>query len=114
MRRRRRRSCRRYSPRGPSPNGSPGSPAWKASGLSRKIRGKWARTRVLGANGLIAEGSAVGGKPRGLAPNPVQFDEKPVQLTRAPQFAEHTDDILRALGKSDDELIDLKISGAVT
>lgn len=44
----------------------------------------------------------------------MQFDEKPVQLKRAPQFAEHTDDILRALGKSDDELIDLKVSGAVT
>lgn len=49
-----------------------------------------------------------------LVANPVQFDEKPVQLKRAPQFAEHTDDILRALGKSDDELIDLKVSGAVT
>jgi crotonobetainyl-CoA:carnitine CoA-transferase CaiB-like acyl-CoA transferase len=49
-----------------------------------------------------------------LVANPVQFDEKPAQITRAPQFAEHTDEILRALGKSDDELIDLKISGAVT
>jgi crotonobetainyl-CoA:carnitine CoA-transferase CaiB-like acyl-CoA transferase len=44
----------------------------------------------------------------------VQFDETPACLTRAPQFAEHTDDILRELGKSDDELIDLKIAGAVT
>jgi crotonobetainyl-CoA:carnitine CoA-transferase CaiB-like acyl-CoA transferase len=46
--------------------------------------------------------------------NPVQFDEKPVNLTRAPQFAEHTDEILRSLGKTDDDLIDLKIGGAVT
>ena len=69
---------------------------------------------ALRANGLIAEVLDCEGNPRELVANPVQFDEKPVQLTRAPQFAEHTDDILRALGKSDDELIDLKISGAVT
>ena len=69
---------------------------------------------ALRANGLIAEVLDSEGTPRELVANPVQFDEKPVQLTRAPQFAEHTDDILRALGKSDDELIDLKISGAVT
>ena len=69
---------------------------------------------ALRANGLIAEVLDSEGNARELVANPVQFDEKPVQLTRAPQFAEHTDDILRALGKSDDELIDLKISGAVT
>ncbi|MDT5014020.1 MAG: hypothetical protein QOD39_180 [Mycobacterium sp.] len=66
------------------------------------------------ANGLIAEVIDSEGTTRELVANPVQFDEKPAQLTRAPQFAEHTDEILRALGKSDDELIDLKISGAVT
>ena len=69
---------------------------------------------ALRANGMIAEVLDIDGTARELVANPVQFDEKPVQLTRAPQFAEHTDDILRALGKSDDELIDLKISGAVT
>jgi crotonobetainyl-CoA:carnitine CoA-transferase CaiB-like acyl-CoA transferase len=69
---------------------------------------------ALRANGMIAEVLDCEGTPRELVANPVQFDQKPVQLTRAPQFAEHTDDILRALGKSDDELIDLKISGAVT
>jgi crotonobetainyl-CoA:carnitine CoA-transferase CaiB-like acyl-CoA transferase len=66
------------------------------------------------ANGLIAEVIDSEGTTRELVANPVQFDEKPAQITRAPQFAEHTDEILRALGKSDDELIDLKISGAVT
>jgi crotonobetainyl-CoA:carnitine CoA-transferase CaiB-like acyl-CoA transferase len=35
-------------------------------------------------------------------------------LTRAPQFAEHTDDLLRELGRSEDEIIELKIKGAVT
>jgi crotonobetainyl-CoA:carnitine CoA-transferase CaiB-like acyl-CoA transferase len=69
---------------------------------------------ALRANGLIAEVIDSEGTTRELVANPVQFDEKPAHITRAPQFAEHTDEILRALGKSDDELIDLKISGAVT
>jgi crotonobetainyl-CoA:carnitine CoA-transferase CaiB-like acyl-CoA transferase len=44
----------------------------------------------------------------------VQFDETPAKLTRAPQFAEHTDEVLLALGISEDELLELKIDGAVT
>jgi crotonobetainyl-CoA:carnitine CoA-transferase CaiB-like acyl-CoA transferase len=69
---------------------------------------------ALRANGLVADVIDTEGTRRELVANPVQFDEKPVRLTRAPQFAEHTDEILRGLGKSDDELIDLKVSGAVT
>jgi hypothetical protein len=44
----------------------------------------------------------------------VQFDETPPELSRGPLFAEHTDDILRELGRSDDEIIELKVAGAVT
>ena len=69
---------------------------------------------ALRANGMIAEVLDVDGAKRELVSNPVQFDETPVSLTRAPQFAEHTDEILRGLGKSDDEVISLKIAGAVT
>jgi crotonobetainyl-CoA:carnitine CoA-transferase CaiB-like acyl-CoA transferase len=69
---------------------------------------------ALRANGLIAEVIDTEGTRRELVANPVQFDQKPVQIRRAPQFAEHTDEILRGLGRSDDELIGLKISGAVT
>jgi crotonobetainyl-CoA:carnitine CoA-transferase CaiB-like acyl-CoA transferase len=69
---------------------------------------------AMRANGLIAEVIDAEGAPRELVANPVQFDQKPPQLTRAPQFAEHTDEILRGLGKSDDDLISLKVSGAVT
>jgi crotonobetainyl-CoA:carnitine CoA-transferase CaiB-like acyl-CoA transferase len=87
------------------------------------MEGQWAvaqdpwelgQDTALRANGLIAQVLDADGAARELVANPVQFDEQPAALTRAPRFAEHTDEILRGLGKSDDELIDLKISGAVT
>jgi len=58
---------------------------------------------ALRANGLIAEVVDSDGAARELVASPVQFNEKPTQITRAPGFAEHTDEILRSLGKSDDE-----------
>ena len=66
------------------------------------------------ANGYIVDVTDADGKQRQLVANPVQFDETPPTLTRAPQFAEHTDDILHSLGKTDDDLIQLKIDGACT
>ncbi|MBB3606523.1 crotonobetainyl-CoA:carnitine CoA-transferase CaiB-like acyl-CoA transferase [Mycolicibacterium sp. BK556] len=66
------------------------------------------------ANGYIVTVTDAEGAQRHLVANPVQFDETPPTLTRAPQFAEHTDDILRSLGKDDDALIELKIDGACT
>ncbi|HEX3565187.1 MAG TPA: CoA transferase [Acidimicrobiales bacterium] len=54
------------------------------------------------------------GNERELVASPVQFDERPPTVTRAPQFAEHTDDLLRELGRTEDEIIKLKIDGAVT
>jgi crotonobetainyl-CoA:carnitine CoA-transferase CaiB-like acyl-CoA transferase len=73
-----------------------------------------AQDPALRANGMIGEVFDIDGSRRELVANPVQFDQTPASLTRAPQFAEHTDEILYELGKSDDELIDLKIAGAVT
>ncbi|TMK54455.1 MAG: CoA transferase, partial [Actinobacteria bacterium] len=66
------------------------------------------------ANGYIVPLVDADGKPRRLVANPVQFDETPPTITRGPLFAEHTDEILRELGKSDDEIIELKIAGACT
>jgi len=54
------------------------------------------------------------GNERQLVANPVQFDETPPAITRGPQFAEHTDDILLELGLSMEEIIQLKIDGACT
>lgn len=68
----------------------------------------------MDANGYILPVIDQEGNERRLVANPVQFDEQPPVLTRAPQFAEHTDDILRELGKSEDEIIQLKIDGACT
>ena len=69
---------------------------------------------ALRANGLIAGVTDADGVRRELVANPVQFDEVPVSITRAPQFAEHTDEILAELGMSGEKLIELKLAGAVT
>lgn len=66
------------------------------------------------ANGYLLPVDDLEGNERKLVASPVQFDERPPVLSRAPQFAEHTDDILRELGKTEDEIIRLKIDGAVT
>ena len=66
----------------------------------------------LEANGCILPVVDAEGNVRKLIANPVQFDETPPNLTRAPQLAEHTDDILRELGKSDEEIGQLKLDGA--
>jgi crotonobetainyl-CoA:carnitine CoA-transferase CaiB-like acyl-CoA transferase len=68
----------------------------------------------LRANGLIAPVVDADGVDRELVASPVQFDETPFDLARAPQFAEHTDEVLRSLGLSEEELIALKIDGAAT
>src|SRR5262249_15435626 len=68
----------------------------------------------LRANGLIATVVDAEGVDRELVTSPVQFDETPADLSRAPQFAEHTDEVLPSLGLSDEERIALKIDGAAT
>ena len=66
------------------------------------------------ANGLVAKVVDAEGKTRELIANPVLFDEENPTLTRAPQFAEHTDEVLTELGISMERLIEMKIAGAVT
>lgn len=70
---------------------------------------------ALRANGGIARVIDAEGTERELVASPVQFDETPMQrLTRAPQFAEHTDLVLKEIGLTDEQIIQLKIAGAVT
>lgn len=66
------------------------------------------------ANGYILQVTDEQGVARELVSSPVQFDETPFQITRAPQFAEHTDEVVLGLGHSEEELIQLKIDGAIT
>jgi crotonobetainyl-CoA:carnitine CoA-transferase CaiB-like acyl-CoA transferase len=66
------------------------------------------------ANGYILSVLDADGHQRELVSSPVQFDETPFEITRGPLFAEHTDDIVRSLGRTEDELIQLKIDGAIT
>jgi crotonobetainyl-CoA:carnitine CoA-transferase CaiB-like acyl-CoA transferase len=66
------------------------------------------------ANGRVVDVVDADGHPQKLVANPVKFDDGELSLTRAPQFAEHTDDVLRELGFDDDALIELKIAGAIT
>ncbi len=65
-------------------------------------------------NGYLLPVTDAEGNEHKLVASPVQFDETPPTITRAPQFAEHTDDILREIGKSEDEILQLKIDGACT
>lgn len=67
-----------------------------------------AHDEALTADGRIAEIVDAGGHPQKLVASPVRFDDDQASLTRAPQFAEHTDAVLRELGVDDDLLIELK------
>jgi len=65
------------------------------------------------ANGYLRE---VDGGARGrfaLVANPVQFDETAPALRRGPEMGEHTDEVLRELGSTTDELLQWKTDGVV-
>lgn len=68
----------------------------------------------LRANGYIAALTDIDGKEQELVTAPVQFDEEAATLTRGPDFAEHTDEILAELGLDDEAIVALKVAGAVT
>jgi crotonobetainyl-CoA:carnitine CoA-transferase CaiB-like acyl-CoA transferase len=89
----------------------------------KTMEGQWAAVQdplevaadpQMEANGYVLPVIDAKGTQRRLVASPVQFDETPPTLRRAPQFAEHTDDILGELGKTEDEIIQLKIDGAIT
>ncbi|MER7687197.1 CoA transferase [Streptomyces sp. NPDC097610] len=87
------------------------------------VEGQWAvvqNTYEVGHDpalreiGQIADVVDADGVTRQLVANPVQFNRETARLKRGPLFAEHTDEILRELGLTDEELLELKIAGAVT
>jgi crotonobetainyl-CoA:carnitine CoA-transferase CaiB-like acyl-CoA transferase len=65
------------------------------------------------ANHYVVDVAAQDGSSFKLVPSPLQFDAEPAELTRAPGHGEHTDEVLGGLGLSTEEILDLKVEGAV-
>jgi crotonobetainyl-CoA:carnitine CoA-transferase CaiB-like acyl-CoA transferase len=65
------------------------------------------------ANGYLPRTTDANANDFALAASPVQFDETPLDLTRAPGHGEHTDALLAELGYSEDEIIDFKVKSVV-
>jgi len=89
-----------------------------------KLEGAWAVVQTPGevltdpqvvANGYVRPVLAPDGETQvSLVANPVQYDETPPDLTRAPGAGEHTDEILeQELGLDWDAIIALKVAGVV-
>jgi crotonobetainyl-CoA:carnitine CoA-transferase CaiB-like acyl-CoA transferase len=72
-----------------------------------------AKDPQLTANGYIRDVVDAEGRDFKLVASPLQFDETPPDLTRAPTHGEHTDEVLLELGLDMDQIIDLKVKGAV-
>ncbi len=93
---------------------------WKE--LLLQVEGVWAPVQTAAelledpqvlANGYVQEVEAGSGATFKMVTSPLQFDEAAPQLTRAPDHGEHTDDVLLELGLAMEEIMDLKIKGAV-
>jgi crotonobetainyl-CoA:carnitine CoA-transferase CaiB-like acyl-CoA transferase len=65
------------------------------------------------ANGYLPSIEAGNGDSVQLVASPAQFDEQPVEMTRAPEHGEHTELILVDLGYDWDQIAAMKESGAV-
>jgi len=86
------------------------------------IEGVWAPVQSSGellddpqilANGYSTELEHSTGTKFRMIPSPIQFNEEPASLVPAPEHGEHTDEILLEAGYSLDEVIDLKVRGAI-
>ncbi|HUO47691.1 MAG TPA: CoA transferase [Acidimicrobiales bacterium] len=65
------------------------------------------------ANGYLQDSTAASGTTFRLVTVPVQYDETPAPIGRAPEFNEHGDQILESLGYDWDTVVDLKVKGVV-
>jgi crotonobetainyl-CoA:carnitine CoA-transferase CaiB-like acyl-CoA transferase len=65
------------------------------------------------ANGYLADVDDEVGRTLRLVTPPVQFDGAPYELRRAPDHGAHTDEVLVEAGYDMDEIVQLKIDGAI-
>jgi crotonobetainyl-CoA:carnitine CoA-transferase CaiB-like acyl-CoA transferase len=65
------------------------------------------------ANGYLGTVERADGVSFSLPAGAVQFDEHPAALHPCPELGEHTDAVLASLGYSWDEIVALKVSGAI-
>jgi crotonobetainyl-CoA:carnitine CoA-transferase CaiB-like acyl-CoA transferase len=65
------------------------------------------------ANSYIGEVDTDSGVSYQLPNVPVQFDEQPAELRRAPEHGEHTETVLSELGYARDEIAALKDAGVI-
>jgi crotonobetainyl-CoA:carnitine CoA-transferase CaiB-like acyl-CoA transferase len=65
------------------------------------------------ANGYVREVQAASGTMFKMIASPIQFDETAPDLIRGPEHGEHTDEVLGELGLDMDQLLELKIKGAI-
>ncbi|HVT21544.1 MAG TPA: CoA transferase, partial [Mycobacteriales bacterium] len=66
------------------------------------------------SNGYVRPVKSLDGNTEySLVANPVQFDETPPDLVRAPDHGQHTDEILAELGFDWDTIVDLKVASVV-
>jgi crotonobetainyl-CoA:carnitine CoA-transferase CaiB-like acyl-CoA transferase len=86
------------------------------------LRGQWAPVQntvevaadpQVRAMGYIAATETADGVPFELGATPVQFDEQPTPTARSPLFNEHGDEILQQLGMDMDQILELRIAGAI-
>ncbi len=93
---------------------------WKP--IMLEVEGVWAPVQTADelltdpqvlANGYLRDVESAGGTTFKMVASPLQFDEEPPDLTRAPDHGEHTDQLLEELGFDTEAILDLKIKGAV-
>jgi crotonobetainyl-CoA:carnitine CoA-transferase CaiB-like acyl-CoA transferase len=92
------------------------------SEILRQGEGQWAPVQntnevaadsQVRANGYVLPVEGADGRPHELVSSPVQFDEVPLEIRRAPEFSEHTEELLLEIGLAWERIAELKESGAV-
>ncbi|MFA7554603.1 MAG: CoA transferase [Spongiibacteraceae bacterium] len=95
----------------------------KLTSVLNSQEGQWAEVKAPGnalndeqamINGYLKYVDYENGAKLPLVPVPVRINEQEAVLRRAPEHAEHTDQILIALGRTEEEILELKITGAIS